>query len=204
MNNNEIRYYTGLDLGQTGEFTALAVLEQQTGPDPVYPSRTGKNYAVRHLERFAMGASFPEICQRLTRLFAEAPLRSSNLVVDYTAVGRPVLKLIRRARLRACIRPITITGGYEATVHDNGVWSAPKRDLVANLQVLLQARRLKVAPTLPESQTLVRELTNYQVKVPLSNNDTLESWRERPHDDLVLAVAIAAWLGEQLRDFWIA
>ena len=30
-----------------------------------------------------------------------------------------------------------------------------------------------------------------------SGNETFESWRERDHDDLVLAVALAAWLGER-------
>jgi hypothetical protein len=30
------------------------------------------------------------------------------------------------------------------------------------------------------------------------------AWREGAHDDLVLAVAIAAWKGEHLRKFWIA
>jgi hypothetical protein len=41
------------------------------------------------------------------------------------------------------------------------------------------------------------------VKATLSPKDTLEAWREGPHDDLVLAVAIAAWQSEQLRDFWV-
>ena len=89
------------------------------------------------------------------------------------------------------------------TILDSGFWQVPKKDLVSTLQVLLQSRRIKVAPSLPESQTLVQELMSFRAKATLASNDTLDAWREGPHDDLVLAVAIAAWQSERLREFWI-
>jgi hypothetical protein len=67
------------------------------------------------------------------------------------------------------------------------------------LQVLLGNRRLHVAPTLPEAKVLLRELGTFTVKVTDSLNETFESWRERDHDDLVLAVALACWAAENLR-----
>jgi hypothetical protein len=48
---------------------------------------------------------------------------------------------------------------------------------------------------------LVEELQNFQVKVTAADKEDALSWRERPHDDLVLAVAIAAWQGERVREF---
>jgi hypothetical protein len=42
----------------------------------------------------------------------------------------------------------------------------------------------------------------FPVKATLSPKDTLEAWREGPHVDLVLAVAIAARQSEHLREFW--
>jgi hypothetical protein len=202
MENDGIKYITGLDLGQAAEFTALAVLEQTIGLDPQDPVRDAKHYAVRHLERFALGTPFPEVCARLRDIFAEPPLMHSTLTVDQTAVGEPVLELLSRAHLKATIRPVTITAGHQARVNDDGGWSVPKKDLVSTLQVLLQSRRIKVAPRLRESQTLVKELLNFRTKASLSANETLEAWREGPHDDLVLAVAIAAWQSEHLREFW--
>ena len=201
--NDPIRYVTGLDLGQAADLTALAVLEKTTGPDPYDPSRKAKYYAVRHLERFVPGTSFPAVCTRLHELFSETPLRHSNLVVDQTAVGEPVVRLLRRARLRATIRPVTITAGWQAVINEDGSWSVPKKDLVSTLQVLLQSRRMKVAPGLREAKTLVQELMSFRVKASLSPSETLESWRDGPHDDLVLAVAIAAWQGERLLEFWM-
>jgi hypothetical protein len=201
--NDTIKYITGLDLGQAAELTGLAVLEQTTGPNSLNSDRRAKYYAVRHLERFALGTSFPAVCDRLRELFSEPPLAESNLVVDQTVVGPPVVKLLRRARLRATIRPVTITAGNQTVFNEDGSWSVPKRDLVSTLQVLLQSRRIKVAPTLSEAKTLVQELTNFRVKATLSATETLESWREGPHDDLVLAVAIAAWQSERLLEYWI-
>jgi hypothetical protein len=33
--------------------------------------------------------------------------------------------------------------------------------------------------------------------------ETLESWRERDHDDLVMAVALAAWVAERgIQQYW--
>jgi hypothetical protein len=44
-------------------------------------------------------------------------------------------------------------------------WHVPKKELVSCLQVLLQGHRLKIAETLPEAKTLVRELETFQVKI---------------------------------------
>jgi hypothetical protein len=203
MANDCINYISGLDLGQAAELTALAVLEQTTGPDPHRPRQHVKQYAVRHLERFEPGTPFTAVCARLRVLYSVPPLAHSMLAVDQTAVGQPVVNLLRRAHLKASIRPVTITAGNYGHLIGDGSWSVPKKDLVSTLQVLLQARRIKVASGLPESQMLVQELQSFRVKPTLSANDTLEAWRERPHDDLVLAVAIAAWQSERLREFWV-
>ena len=74
----------------------------------------------------------------------------------------------------------------------------PKKDLVGTLQILSQGRRLKLASTLSEAATLLRELQEFQVKVTLPTDEASPAaWREGPHDDLVLAVA--AWEAERCR-----
>ena len=45
-------------------------------------------------------------------------------------------------------------------------------------------------------EILVKELENFKIKPPSLREDDLAAWREGPQDDLVLAVALAAWLGE--------
>jgi hypothetical protein len=59
--------------------------------------------------------------------------------------------------------------------------------------------RAKVAPALREAQTLVQELTTFQLKPVLPRNDATVAWREGPHGDLVLAAGVAAWMAERAR-----
>ena len=60
-----------------------------------------------------------------------------------------------------------------------------------------------MAPGLEHAQTLVTELQHYQMKAVPLDPSALE-WRERPHDGLVLAVAIAAWQAERYHPILIA
>jgi hypothetical protein len=193
-----MRFFGGLDLGQVQDPTALAILEQTIDPKGV------TRYTCGYLRRFELGTSYPEIVDELDRLlrakkYAGDPgplLYGLPLAVDQTGVGLAVVDFLRRAQLPAQLKPILITAGHGVTFED-GSWHVPKKELVSVLQVLLQGGRLKVANSLPEAGTLVEELNRFSVKITAAGNETFESWRERDHDDLVLAVAMAAWIGEQ-------
>jgi hypothetical protein len=203
--DSQVMFLSGLDLGQSQDHTALAVLERAKAPDPDRPERRVNHYSVRHLQRFPPGTAYGDVAAVLAERFADPPLAGSSLAVDITGVGRPVLDLLRKARIGGTIRPITVTGGHEARPDDNGGWLVPKKEIVSTLQVLLQGRRLKVAQTLPQAPTLVQELLNFKAKVTTAAADSFEDWRENPHDDLVLAIGIAAWVGERaVKRFWSA
>jgi three-Cys-motif partner protein len=62
--------------------------------------------------------------------------------------------------------------------------------------VLLETDRLKIAEALPMAERLVRELLAFRVRITSSGSDAYGAWRERSHDDLVLAVGIAVWISE--------
>jgi hypothetical protein len=193
-------YFCGLDLGQVQDYTALAVLERTLAPDPAKEDTEAAHYAVRHLERFPLGTAYTTICEHLKKLFSKPPLQHCTLAVDQTGVGRPVVDMIRRARLQARLFPISITAGHAVNRGEGGARMVPKKHLVGVLQVLLQARRLKISSALREAATLTKELQTFKVKVSLdTGNESFEAWRERDHDDLVLAVAIAAWQGERYK-----
>jgi hypothetical protein len=92
---------------------------------------------------------------------------------------------------------VMITGGL--TENKNGrVWHVPKRNLVGVTQTALQTGRVKVPSGLPVTATLTEELRNFQMKVSLgTGHDSYGAWREGTHDDLVLALACALWVGER-------
>jgi hypothetical protein len=185
-----------LDLGKAQDFTALAVLERVRKADPARPDQAVSHYGVRALKRWTLGTSYTVIVAELAGMVSKPPLRGSMLAIDQTGVGMAVVDMVKAAGLSVVLHPILITAGHEIS-HEGGSWHVPKKELVSVLQVLLQQRRLKIAQ-LPERELLLKELQAFRVKVTVNANETFESWRERDHDDLVLAVALAAWLAERL------
>ena len=200
MKQLAVRHFVGVDLGQVHDFTALAVLEQPVvwAHDP--PARRRPAYALRHLQRLPLGTPYPEVVRSVVALLQTPALSGATLGVDQTGVGRAVVDLLAealRGRVTCMFFPVTLTAGHAVTGGEDGGLHVPKRELIGTLQLLLQTRRLLVARALPEAAVLVEELENFRVKITTARNETFESWREGQHDDLVLAAALAAWLGEQ-------
>jgi len=183
------RYVIGLDLGQTHDFTAVAVGEW-------YSEFPSEGIAIRHLERVPLRTSYPEVVDRVVSIIQRGrfPEDRLELVVDATGVGRPVVDLFLDKEHDLGLRPVavTITAGADVA-WDEDEWRVPKRDLVSAVQVGLQTQTLKVARDLPDTEILINELHNFQVRVTAAQNDTYGAWREGTHDDLVLAVALCCW-----------
>jgi hypothetical protein len=194
-------YFVGLDLAQAQEPSAAAVLERTIAPDPADATRELTYYAVRHLERWPPGTTYTTIIERVVSMFPKPPLRNTTLVIDQTGVGRAVVDLLRDAKtwgyLPAELTAVTITGGHGVNFADDGSWHVAKKHLVAPLQVLFQDHRFKIAEVLRDASMLVKELNNFRAKITLAGDDTIEDWRQGQHDDLVLAIAIAAWQAER-------
>lgn len=211
-------YLIGIDLGQTNDYTAICVVQRDDTP-PITEGalnrfmteghapreRTEAVYQVRHLERLPLGTPYPEQVERVSQIAATVNAldalrkrdRRARLVVDQTGVGRPVVDMLRKAGHKALIG-VSIHGG-DQSLQDGREWRVPKRELVSVLQVLLQTKRLQVAAALPEANTLTREMLAFKVEISKSGHDTYgNDWRENPHDDMVLAVALAAWAGERI------
>jgi hypothetical protein len=182
-------YVMGLDLGPPGEPTGFAVLERPTESlaEPVYH--------LRHLERFPVGESYPTIIEAVAKKAGTPPLCGAPLVVDRTAVGKAIIDHLRRARL--CVIQVVISAGQAVQPLEGGGDLVPKKELVTGLQLLLQARRLKVAPGLASAEVLVAELAGFRLRqVPVGTLDSAE-WRVGRHDDLVFAVALACWYADR-------
>lgn len=181
-------FIAGLDLGQAADFSALVVVERRQEPDPS-PERAGKfvnHYDVRHLHRWPLKTPYPEIVADVKGLFAAGPLAKGTLVIDQTGVGRAVVDMFRAAKIDGTMRPFTITSGGAITGS-----TVAKKHLVAAVQAPLSSGRLRFAAALELTPVLVEELMNFRAKVTADRNETFESWRERDHDDLVLALALA-------------
>lgn len=186
------QYISGLDLGQSADYSALVTAEVEPVLDPDSAGQTVFRHDVRHLHRWPLGTPYPAIIADLREWYAAGPLAGSTLVVDATGVGRPVVDMIRDAGLGVNLCPYTITAGFA-----EGDGTVPKKDLVGAVVAALQTRRLRFAEALELRPTLEKELETFRVKVTADRNETFAAWREKDHDDLVLALALAVWYGER-------
>lgn len=185
------RFFSGLDLGQASDYSALVVLERDTVPDPDRAGSSVFRFDVRHIHRWQLGTPYPDVIRDLKGWFSLAPLRNSSLVIDRTGVGRGICDMVAESGLPAAVRPFSITAGSRP-----GDGTVPKSDLVAAVQSALQQRRLRFARDLELRPVLEKELETFRVKVTGDRNETFAAWREGDKDDLVLALALGLWYGE--------
>lgn len=199
-------YVLGLDLGQAQDPTALACLERGL-------LHSGKSkYTVTGLLRYPLGTPYtssdglkPGVGEQLRDLLRSPShhLSGSIMAVDQTGVGRAVIDTFRVLNLPVTMVPITITAGQNHSQAADG-WHVPKKDLVGVLQVLFQSGRLEIVESLRLRDTFLAELDSFRVKVTSAANEVFGSWRDGEHDDIVLAVAMAAWTAEKCPAFTAA
>jgi hypothetical protein len=194
MNN----FFVGLDLGQRMDPSAIALVEtvDVAGElDPVrFEKRVERQFLLRHLERAPLGTPYVEIVRRVKEVIKTACGDGTcKLVVDATGVGAPVVELLQGWNRTYQLIPVVITAGEQAS-WSRGQYRVPKRDLIMGLQLLFEQGQVRMAGHLPEVGALVKELMGMRVKVSPEGRDTYAAGaREGPHDDMVLAMALACW-----------
>jgi hypothetical protein len=198
VNRTEQKYFCGLDLGQSNDSTALAVVRRlrclKTNDvhsiDPEWQEERPTVFQCGHLERVPLGTTYPAIVNYVAQLL-QRPIWAGNidLVIDQTGVGRPVVDMFTSAGIAHL--PVTITGG-DSESRDGKQWRVPKMQLVSGVQALLHEGRLHIQKELPEAANLVKELQDFRVGFTATGHMTFNA-REGKHDDLVLALALAIW-----------
>jgi hypothetical protein len=183
-------FVLALDVGMVTDHAALAVIEGD---------HTGNTFAaaVRFVHQFPIGTPYAELAAFTKHVLHEGVLGNIPVVLDITAVGPGLIPVVREAIRPAWLEPVVITAGGTAAEDENKTWRVPKRDLITTVQLLLQGERLKIPATLPNAQLLVDELKSFRSSLPLSANPDTLDWRERPHDHLVFATALACWWAQR-------
>jgi hypothetical protein len=209
----------GVSLGHRHERTAISVTERAFVPTGerfnhvTYDERgwerhqtrehLATEYRVRHLEHHGPPSRYASVAGRIPEILREIG-RDSIVLADITTCGRPGYSLIlselshalegTSLRFKHC--PITVSGiaGGVSKSPDVGQ-IVPRRDLISATQILFDEGQLKIAEGLALAGTLRDELLAFKPKA--DKPDDLEGWRERPHDDLVLAVAVSLWAAER-------
>lgn len=165
------RHTVGLSVGPPSETTGLVVVESSDADPPML--------AVRHLQRFAPGTGYREIVDAVGRVLLA--LDGPVVVLDCTAVGEAIAA--RFEWPNAWTRRVILTAG-EATGS-----RIPRQDVAAKLLLALQDGRITVAAG-PLAPALGKDLRTFNPRPSVGAASEL-AWRDRPSDDLVLALAVA-------------
>ena len=166
MANHPTTYYVGLDLGQSQDYTALAMIQKV----PTYDPQTGKHSSelhLKHLERYPLKTPYTDIADQVKSLLTGDPFTTpvflngrvarptTELIVDKTGVEVAVTDLLKERRLNYIA--VTITGlGQKVNRTGTREYSVPKQDLVSALEVPFHKGTLKVARGSRGGQSLGR------------------------------------------------
>jgi hypothetical protein len=194
------RNWLAVDFGQSNDYTALLAGEthisiertvqryQHYAHETQVAERRTYTYRIRNAHRVTLGTSYPLIATQIGLFLQVMP--DSDLIVDGTGVGKAVIDILRREKLRPI--SIVITGGVQFTkVHWNE-YHVPKTDLVGALQVVAQEMRVKVAPEIALRDVLEREIAAFTPRRTATGLMTFEG-ADGEHDDLVMALACGIW-----------
>ena len=181
-------FVIGVDLGKLTDYSALAVLERipkSEGFDPYTREyRFRHRNVIRHLERIRLGTSYPRVVDRIQALAREITfIGRCTVVVDATGVGEAVIDSLD---LDCELVGVTITGGETTISAGNRRWLVPKKEIVVGLQGMIVRRDLEIAADLPLAEEATSELLS------IGRSLRAEGGKD-DHDDLVLAIGLAAW-----------
>ena len=195
-------YIVSVDLGQSQDYSAMAVLRRQwwrTGERPD-PSTAKLWHEIPQLIRWPLDTPYPKIIQNIVeavRYIESVAKFGVALVVDQGGPGRPVIDLLKKAKVRPI--GITIIAGDHVTIRPDESMTCPKRDICAALVVAAQSGDLKVSNKLPLADDFETEVKAFGYTI---NRRTAkmgyESIVAKVNDDLVVSAAMGLWYSTQI------
>ena len=194
----------GLDLGQSRNYTALAVLERtwvQATPEQFLAS-AGRGYAgyfdyrITRLERLDLGTSYVDVAHHVKDyLDSRWQCPSKTLVMDATGVGSAVRDLFRTMKLNARMVSVSITGSAlpssRSTAGGGQVVVTSRSEILTKLVTSVEQAHFTIDDKLQEyRETLFNEMLSLRPTGKPPFSDPGEG-----QDDLAFAVALAIWWG---------
>jgi hypothetical protein len=198
---NWSNYFVGVDLGRVRDYSAAAIIEFKTAP-------SGKRFHyVKYLKRFPLKTTYTKIAEMLAgidrqlRAVAEGAGKEADITwsVDSGGVGDGVVEIIAsKMGPNVELYRVYLTGGINAsTDYDNRQIRLPKNQMVSCLLGCFDSDRIFLSKRSRELDAIKEELQNFEIKI--SEGAGRESFNAKigSHDDLICALGIAAWCGEQ-------
>lgn len=155
----------GIDWARYSDYTAVVIIETAETPNRVV--------AIDRFNRFEWTTQVERVVEFMEKH------RVNEALADQTSVGDPLLEQLRNA---LCEK------GSQVNLEGMSFTNAGKREIIDNLSIRLAHRDL----TFPYDEQLVRELQYYEYELTTSGHVRMNA-RPGYTDDLVVALALAAW-----------
>ena len=121
-------------------------------------------------------------------------------ILDATGVGQgPSEQIVQalNAQSYAEVYRCYLTGGINPTVDDEIMQiKLPKTQLVSALVSVFDDDRIELPARSKEIDAMVNELSNFEIRISEEGRDSFGAFKVGTHDDLVTALGLAIWLGE--------
>ena len=193
--------YVSLDPGKKQDYSALILLE------PFLPIESDQDvehfiYHISRIHRFPLETPYPMIARTLRKVYQQL-IESPDfdyvyIVIDEGGVGTAVADQIVELVPEADVYRVAFTSGLRAKWQDARNLSVPKPQLASTLISLFESRRLWVTPKQQQQLDELRgELMTYERKITAAGYDSFGAIKMCAHDDIISAIAMAAYLAEE-------
>jgi hypothetical protein len=191
--------FIGVDVGKRIDHSAIVVLALSWFEGKQSPIDMGRELHPRitllHAESLPLGSAYLDLPARLKALLtryqaAHAPYSpKATLAMDATGEGT-LVELVRRSKVmdQGWFHPVTITGGLSKSDLKDSYTGIPRPDLLTRLRSAFERNLIHLPLEAPGFGDLEHELVHFR-----------SDGRQREHDDLVFACAMAVWFLVQKR-----
>jgi len=134
------------------------------------------------------------------RAYAEGAGKEADIswLIDSTGVGDGVAEIIASKMEYTDIYRVYLTGGINAAIdYENRQIKLPKNQRVSCLLGCFDSDRIFLSKRSREIEAIKEELQSFQIKINEDNGRESFNAKIGSHDDLICALGIAAWSGEQ-------
>jgi len=195
------KLYVGIDFGQVQDHTAIVILEKSwVLVGPVSHWNLGRareeRFAVRHLERLPLGTPYIHVVARIGNIVRSLAPEEMWIAADANGVGAPVIEMVRDLHLDPRLFPVKVVPGDGEQRPVGSAYPVPRGRLITQLLLQFENPQFKIASNLELAPVLLDELASLRLKVTAAGNEIYVTSRDRQHDDLLFALALANWAAE--------
>lgn len=195
-----VNYYIGVDIGMKRDPSTVAVVELREAPSG------SRHYYFKYLKRFTLRMLYSNVASTLARLDEQLRSRTQSegkqadtvYALDATGVGEGVSELIEHKMPDADIYRVYLTGGISPTIdYKAREIRLPKHQMVSTLVAAFDSDRIYLSSRSKEIDAMIAELENFEIRISDEGHDQYGAFKTGTSDDLVCALGIACYCGEQ-------